>query len=171
MNRQFILGLYNNYHNELEKFIISSLLSHSPQDTADCLQNVYLTAMNADDLESHENIRGWLFLTSRNFVNRLNTSYLFDVSYRNEISEKTKVSEGFEDSIIEDFEYIRMTSEKLYEKITNSLTCNEQLLYNLKYKLNYSTQELCESLGITESSVYVRNKRLKDKIKKILNSM
>ena len=171
MNSQFVRELYEKYNDELAIFIKSILYSHNPHDVADCLQNLYLTVLEAEELDNHENIRGWLFITAKNFAHRINTVYLEEKNKKVELTERMRTTKGVEDSIIEKLEYIRMTDDGYAEKAIETLTFNEETLYRLKYKQKLNVKELSEKLGIKENTVYVRDFRLRAKIEKFLNDL
>lgn len=157
----------------------NSIYSSCPEDIDDCLQIFYITILESKGIDIHINLRGWLFKTARNIVCKFNRKYLIEKKHLyidndneyNQIIKNIESKTDIEEDFIDKEEYFRLKNGNYKEKILESLTKNETDLFDLKYNLFYSNEQISKILNISDGAVATRCVRLKRKIKNIFKNL
>jgi len=170
---RFLNLLYSENRTTLALFISSRIYSKNSNDVEDCLQEVFLIVIRkskTEDIESHPNIKGWLFMIAKNVANKFNTAYMKrkSASSNSPNSELLINEEDFTEQILEDIIYNETNQEKLLNDMKNELTKNEREIFELRLQ-KLSNKEIAEVLNKSESTVKSTYSRLKPKLKNIIN--
>lgn len=143
---------YDKYKNTVYSVIFNYM--RNIDDTADILQEVFIKLLNCNiDYEDDEHLRAWLIRVSINMCkNQLrNKSHLSAVPLSEEIPYTDKVE-----------------SNDLL-KCVLALPEKYRIPIHLFYYEDYSIKQIANVLEIPESTVKIRLKRGKEKMKKTLN--
>lgn len=168
MKQKFIDKLYKEMYAYLHCLVSRWIYPSNPSDIDDIIHDVFLLVMKKEDLENHENIKGWLVNTAKNlsrqFIEKRNQELKKTVLSIDDINDNYSV----EDQVIEDIEYNKMISQNLRGKIFDKLNDNEKQFYDMKYIKKLSYDKICRLLGISIGTARARNSRLVAKIKKLI---
>jgi RNA polymerase sigma factor (sigma-70 family) len=162
---EFIKKIYDEaeYYDIVRNTIIYMAPKINDFDLNDCISDVYMIAMQHENLEKHPNIHGWLNLTAKNIAKR----YI-----NRQILEGTRFSEKDVDSIEQESTAHEVEDKEQYEDLLNELKDKlkgtDYRLFKLKFIERRSTEEIATIIGIKKHSAEVRISRLKNKIKNIL---
>ena len=140
------------------------------QDVAEeCTQETFLEAKRQlDKLITHPNIKGWLFQTAKNKVNRAFRDHYSRKRYEvmiNEIIVNTAtdfVGCPFENELYKNVDY-----DQLKDEVLKQLKAHEYKLYLEYFLQNKSIDELSSRYQISRTAVTTRIYRVKKHIKKI----
>ena len=166
-NREFFEKIYK----ENVRFIRAVALDrlYRKDDIADCLQDIFLTALNKPSIREHPNITGWLCETAKNLVLQYNDRAM-KAKLGREILEADLVVEDFSDVLIEEILYDEAVSKDAVRKVIASLSYRDKDLYHLRYEKGLTYKEISEILGRTEKAIWTQSSRLKEKISKLLKN-
>jgi len=137
----------------------------------DCLQEVFLIVIRkakTDNIESHPNIKGWLYTIAKNVSKKFNTSYMKNKEHTIN-PELMQGEEDFSHQLIEDITYNETNKEKLLSNMKNELSKSEREIFELRLK-KLNNKEIAEILNKSESTVKSTYSRLKPKIMKIIDT-
>ena len=151
--------IYKDYYINVYRKIKNILYSEVDDDITSCVQETYIIAWSKiDELKNHKNAAGWLVLTAQNVARNFNRLYLI----RQNIIADSKDMEGIaqEDDFTE-----HIAGELTAEMILSRLSPDERKLYELRYVINLSNEDIGKILGITPKAVSERKSRLLKKLK------
>ncbi|MCL2633982.1 MAG: sigma-70 family RNA polymerase sigma factor [Oscillospiraceae bacterium] len=166
--------LYLENRTGLALFIDSIIYSKSRNDVEDCLQEVFLIVIRKvktdgiNGIESHPNVKGWLFAIAKNVAKKFNAAYM---KTRNDDSIDPQLLIGeddFTEQVLENIIYDELDKEQLISDIMSELTKSEREIFELRLN-NYSNREIAEVLNKSESTVKSTYSRLKPKLKSIID--
>ena len=84
---------------------------------------------------------------------------------------KKVVIEKLESLTSDGYQIIKAAESRMaFDKLMSYLTIDQRKLMYMRYQGGYSIRETAEFLGITEEAVKDRTKRIKEKLKKIVNN-
>ena len=168
MKQKLIDKIYKEMYSYLYCLVSRWIYPSNQEDIEDILHDVFLIAMETENLEKHENIKGWLVKTAKNlskqFTEKRNREIKRTVLTINDIKDSYSV----EDHVIEDIEFENMISNNTYARIMDKLSDSEKQFYNMKYIHKLSYDEICRLLGISFGTARARNSRLVAKVKKLI---
>lgn len=131
-------------------------------------QETFLEAkIQIKKLKNHPNIKGWLYVTARNFVNNATrkhyTKNKYEIGIHNEIacshiSVEDKLEKKIEDKI---------DVSKVKKDILKQLKKTDYQFYTDYFVKKMSIMEMAVKYGVSVSAIYTRIHRLKIKIKKM----
>ncbi len=160
----FITNLYSKYHMPVMKVIRLNCFSKHPQDHEDILQDVFMMAVTSiNNLKTHTAPYRWLYKTA------LNLTYNFNRAASNQPEtsvESTLNSKAAKTSFINEKSDSKQNC--LPPDLLSMLSEEEQKLYILRYKYNFSYKEISDVLHISENNAGVRIYRLNHRIRKII---
>ena len=168
MHREFIEKIYKENYKTLYCLIKRWIYPPNPEDIEDIIQEIFIIAINNKNLESHENIIGWLIKTAKNKARQFNEKKSREMKIVLPISDDLTDNVDIVEKIIEEDQLKRMLSQDIINKILKQLNDNELMLYKLKYKQKLSYEEICQIMGISLGTARARNSRLVSKIKNII---
>jgi RNA polymerase sigma factor (sigma-70 family) len=132
-------------------------------DLKDCVSEVYMIAMQKQNIDKHPNIKGWLTETARNIAK--------DYKKRQGI-QMIRRAPSFEESVdpVSPEELIEKqeSDEEFLDFLEEKLKPQEFALYKLKYKQHRTNEEIAKKIGIKKHSVDVKLTRLNKKLRNIL---
>ena len=165
-NKDLLAELFLVKRGELIRYIRSHL--YFKADAEDCLQEVFLTAVQKFDTIKSENtsrITGWLFLTARNIVSRFNRKYLNDKRLWDvDFDIETLIATDFSTQLIEDILYDEIDLPHFIELVTSTLSENEKELFVLKHQ-GKTAKEISEILNISAKAVKSKYSRIRQKLR------
>ena len=168
MNKEFITRIYSDEYKSIVVQAIKRTCSDiSESDSDDCVSDVYLTALGTAGLDTHPDIKGWLYNVARNIAKRYRKRQGFlKVKQFNETISVEVASEIDVAEIVEN----RMCGEKseLLTLLQRNLKVSEYTLFKMKYIDGKSNNEIADFIGIKTHSVDVKITRLHEKIKEVL---
>lgn len=157
-NEDFILMLSRKYYKPLYQY--AKKICDDGNFAADVVQDTLLIAyQKADELQSHENIGGWLYQTARyRILHTLEENlYYEDLST---ITETISDSSGFEDDCI--------TILDLYPEIARQLNPQDLRLIIRHYEEGYNVRELAREYDTSCASIKMRMHRIRRQLQKSL---
>ena len=165
----FIETIFRNptYFRIIKNTLLGEISKINDNDLDDCISEVYLALVQKKaSLEKHPNIRGWLYLTSKNIAKRFIEDQFIKGINSTELTVDLVAAINLEETY-EDEE----RGEEIMEILSKSLTLSEYRLFESKFLKNKSNQEIAALMGIKKTSVEVKTTRLREKIKNILKNM
>jgi len=150
------------------KVVNDSLRFHangiSPHDLEDCIQEVFLIAFRADNIEAVPNIHGWLNLTAKNVARQHNArqAVLRKFIGFDDITDELIDPDNFEDRIM-----AQEIADETVELIRKNLRPEEFVLFEPKYLKNKSNAEIADEIGLSKRQVDMRITRIVKKLRKI----
>lgn len=162
----YITELYHLYSSVVKKTVISKLYSSSIDDIEDCVQEVFLLAIQKlDELRNHPKLIGWFVITSKNIAMKHNEKLLNKNCINSGSLDNCSGFTVPENQFVEDIMFEQLNKHDVFEKIFEQLEYEEKRLYNLKWINRLSYSEIEETLGLSQSAVKNRISRLKRRIK------
>lgn len=171
MKKDFIHNLYNDKYTGIFLLAKNFIYSALPDDAKDIVHEVFLTALQTDNLENYSNIDGWLYITTRNLCFHFNREYLRKKRLQVTDYENLQASTDLLSQIIEKDELHVLLENNVPKKIIDQFNEDEKIFYFLKYCRKADTREICNALNIAENTVFSRNARLISKVKKIIRKI
>lgn len=169
---KFLKTLYANHCETVASIVKSTIYSNHPHDIEDCVHEVFLAALKNPELENHQNISGWLYITSRNISLQFNEKMEVRKKELLIINDDEAVFEpivnDFSNQLIEDIEFEKLMKQGVLDDIISSLSQTERDFYHLRYVKKLSNKQISEITGKNDVAVRVRFSRLKEKIKKLV---
>jgi len=168
--RDFINKIYEENLRFIASIVRSLLYSKCPHDLSDCVQDVFNAAFKNQNIQEHENIKGWLCDTAKNFTKQYNARYLKEKNKAIIIEKSDTVVEDFTKQVIEDGMFNKAVEKGVINEALESLSFSERDFYDLRYKNKLSYKEISEIMGKTESALNTKNTRIKKKIEKFIKN-
>lgn len=161
-NEDFFNKIYTKYYINVYRKIKNTLYSEIDDDITSCVQETYIKVLaNIETLKKHKNVAGWLVVTAKNVARDFNKQYLIRQNFIADYN-------GVEDVIdYEDFTD-NIAGEIEAEKILKCLPLSERKLYEMKYVIGLSNEDIGKILRITANAVALRNKRLIQRVREFL---
>lgn len=169
MDKAFMVKIYNDseYYNIIKNTITAYCYGINDSDLDDCISEVFMAAMKNENLENHDNIKGWLYLTAKNISMRFLTKKSYDFKH---INFDSQYNISCESNLIDDSEKNALYNEMI-QKIHKFLTKMESELFNLKFEKMYTDKKISDVTGLSEKYVRVKCNRLRKKLKIFLENM
>lgn len=162
MNEAFFDEIYIKYNVLVYSNIKRILYSTVDDDITSCMQDTFIEAFKKIELlKNHQNIAGWLVITSKNVAKNFNKLYLVRNNYFADSKDMENIvnNEEFTDGVI---------GEIAADKVLSQLSSDERKLYELKYTIGLSNENIGKVLGITPNAVALRVGRLLKKLERFL---
>ena len=167
-DHQAFIDLYNEYWSQVYDF--SRLYIATIADAEEIVQDVFVKLWESRHLlKEDENIKGFLFIVTRNIVFNKNKKRV------NENLFKTSVlvaygNEGYYNSTTVEEDYCASQLKIFIERLINSLPEQQRKCFLLSREESLSYKEIAERLGISQKTVEIHMgkalKFLKDKVKR-----
>ena len=158
-SKEFFDELYNSEFTQIEKYVRRMLYDSNAVE--DIVQETFFEVYRKrEELMKHPNIKGWLRVTAKNKVMKWEEkqrkySLDFDFLIDNSVSDLNPK--------VDDFKMV-----EVYTAVKEILSEEELELLRCYYEYGYTSQEIAQKLGVTETCFKVRILRMKQKIR---NSM
>lgn len=162
-DQQFYKDLYDKHSSFIYRFCRGYLVD--PEDTKDCMQNVFLCAWNKlEVLKTHANVGGWLTLTAKHMI-----YHILRKRKKNENVIPLETYLGPLPSLRGDDDVWAIAKEQdiveqREEILRNILSPEEMQFFSDYYFDNVSIEELSKKYKVSTSAVYVRLHRIKIKV-------
>lgn len=167
-DHQAFIDLYNEYWSQVYDF--SRLYIATIADAEEIVQDVFVKLWESRHLlKEDENIKGFLFIVTRNIVFNKNKKRV------NENLFKTSVlvaygNEGYYNSTTVEEDYCASQLKIFIDRLINSLPEQQRKCFLLSREESLSYKEIAERLGISQKTVEIHMgkalKFLKDKVKR-----
>lgn len=155
-SREFFDKLYMTEFTQIEKYVRRMLYDNNAVE--DIVQDTFFEAYRKrEELMKHPNIPGWLRVTAKNKVMKWEEkqrkySLDFDFLLDNSVEERNPE--------VDDFRMV-----EIYTAVKEILSEEELELLRCYYEYGYTSQEIAEKLGISDTCFKVRILRMKQKIR------
>lgn len=158
-NDEFIFMLSEKYYRPLFQFIARTCRDKSM--ILDIVQDTFLIASEkADELQTHENVRAWLYRTARYRMLQLLVGSL-NYDDLSALADRIGDDGNFEDDCI-------ASLEQKYPSMADQLDAEDLQLVIKHYEEGYDFQELAKEYHTTEASIKMRLQRIKKRLRKSL---
>lgn len=163
VDKDFIEMLYTKpeYYNLVKNTILRRKPDINYNDLDTCISDVYTVALETENLKSHPNINGWLYMTAKNIVNQFIFKAMLDEKRFLELDDKIEDNYDFTADI---------GFNEFIKKIKQNLTETEYKFFVLKYIKQCTKKEISKIMNITEASVNIQGTRLKKKLCTLLDN-
>lgn len=133
----------------------------------DLTQDVFVTLIKKKESLENINMRSWLTGTAYFLFLKLIEKNKKENSRKISIDENLDFVEAL--TLNHERRFITDITQQQIDIIFSKLNKKELMLYEMYYTKNMSYSEISKKLGVSENTLYARMKRLKDKVKKIIN--
>lgn len=165
---EFIADLYEKCYKYLFGIVRNSLYIKDTGEIEACIQQVFLIAMEKEDLlKKHENPELWLAQTARYVCHNYNKKLHLNLS----VHDQDCLEEILDSTNIEQETIERILLKEYWNMIKKQLTENEIHLLRLRYDGKRDTKEISDILKVNTICLNARTRRLKGKIKKLLKDI
>ncbi len=158
-SRRFFEELYHREYDNIRMYVQRMVADSNGIE--DIVQEIFLEAYRSrKKLMGHPNVAGWLRITAKNKIMKWEEKqrkYRVDCGYLLENSSAGRQNKPDEYRMVE-----------VYSTVQKILSAEELELLRCYYEYGYSSQELAQRLGISESCFKVRILRMKQKLKNSL---
>lgn len=175
-DKEFVENLMNkgeqSFHDFMDKYSIDILKTISyvlrePEEKEyieECFDDAVIKIFDkCDDFKFESSFKTWIMTIAKNKA--LDYKRKLKKTLREtEISEKLQVEFNIED------DFINNELKKEIKDVINKLKDDDKKLFVNKYILDLSTKELCEYYFISETLLYKRLSRVREKFKKLWNN-
>ncbi len=135
----------------------------------ECVQETFLEAKKQiKKLKNHPNVKGWLYVTSRNMINSSMRKYYTKNKHEIPIYEEVACSSTSVEEELENISESGIDIDKLKIDIMKQLKEEEYQFYIDCFIKKMPVKEIAEKYNISISATYTRIHRLRVKIKKMV---
>lgn len=158
----FIVELYKLYSAVVKKTVYAKLYSKSIEDIEDCVQTVFVIAVEKlEELRVHPNIIGWFTVVAKNVSMKKNEKFLKEKCVSYEDFEACPDSLRLDEQVIEDVTFEELVKGNAVNKVLEKLNVEEKELYRLRWVNRLSYSEIEGELDLSSGAVKSRIMRLK----------